>query len=58
MLIHIQGCQAADWSDGGHKKDCKLLYQVARLMKQDWEHFHEYYTFPLQKRKTHVSVTQ
>jgi len=40
-------CQAGDWSDGGHKKDCKLLRQVATLMKQDWEDFNEYYTFPL-----------
>lgn len=53
----MQDCQAADWSDDGHKKDCKLLYQIARLMKQDWEHFHEYYKFPLQKKKPRVSVT-
>ncbi|KAI9440623.1 hypothetical protein H4582DRAFT_1811746 [Lactarius indigo] len=38
-------CQVGDWSD--HKKDCKLLNQVAALMRQDWEHFHEYYSFPL-----------
>ncbi|KAH9066740.1 hypothetical protein EDB87DRAFT_1801395 [Lactarius vividus] len=31
-------CQVGDWSD--HKKDCKLLNQVAALMRQDWEHFH------------------
>ncbi|KAH9169886.1 hypothetical protein EDB89DRAFT_1854028 [Lactarius sanguifluus] len=38
-------CQVGDWSD--HKKDCKLLNQVAALMRQDWGHFHEYYSFPL-----------
>ncbi|KAI9458198.1 hypothetical protein BJY52DRAFT_1373324, partial [Lactarius psammicola] len=42
-------CQVSDWSDGGHKKDCKLLNQVAALMRQDWEHFHKYYSFPLPK---------
>ncbi|KAI9458197.1 hypothetical protein BJY52DRAFT_440826 [Lactarius psammicola] len=42
-------CQVSDWSDGGHKKDCKLLNQVAVLMRQDWEHFHKYYSFPLPK---------
>ncbi|KAH9004790.1 hypothetical protein EDB86DRAFT_1989300 [Lactarius hatsudake] len=38
-------CQVGDWSD--HKKDCKLLNQVAALMRQDWEHFDKYYLFPL-----------
>ncbi|KAI9458204.1 hypothetical protein BJY52DRAFT_1149907 [Lactarius psammicola] len=40
-------CQVGDWSD--HKKDCKLLSQVAALMRQDWGHFHKYYSFPLPK---------
>jgi len=42
-----KNCQVGDWSDGGHKKDCNLLNQVATLMRQDWEHFREYYSFPL-----------
>ncbi|KAF8269767.1 hypothetical protein EI94DRAFT_1785121 [Lactarius quietus] len=42
-------CQVGDWSDGGHKKECKLLNQVATLMRQDWVHFHKHYTFPLPK---------
>ncbi|KAH9040410.1 hypothetical protein EDB85DRAFT_1858851 [Lactarius pseudohatsudake] len=42
-------CQVGDWSE--HKKDCKLLNQVAALVRQDWEHFHEYYSFPLPKPK-------
>lgn len=42
-------CQLGDWSDGGHKKECKLLNQVAALMRQDWEHFRGYRSFPLPK---------
>jgi len=44
-------CQEGDWSDGGHRKDCKLLNQVATLMRQDWEHFYrdKFYSFPLPK---------
>jgi hypothetical protein len=42
-------CQVGDWSNGGHKKECKLLNQVATLMRQDWKHFHKYLSFPLPK---------
>ncbi|KAF8269766.1 hypothetical protein EI94DRAFT_892574 [Lactarius quietus] len=52
-----EDCHVGDRSDGGHENDCKLLNEVATLMKQDRKHCPKELRFPLPKREICVTVS-